>query len=60
MLLSTLSETSNASAWSSALNGNMYADFLENILNQPKRYESLTVLKEEYVYVADNLSICKD
>ncbi|PSN54352.1 hypothetical protein C0J52_16048 [Blattella germanica] len=31
-----------------ALNGNMYADFLENILNQPKRYESLTVLKEEW------------
>ena len=30
-----------------ALNGNMFADFLENILNQPKRYESLTVLKEE-------------
>ncbi|PSN29213.1 hypothetical protein C0J52_28006, partial [Blattella germanica] len=43
-----------------ALNGNMYADFLEIILNQPKRYESLTVLKEAYVYVADNLSICKD
>ncbi|PSN33825.1 hypothetical protein C0J52_24167, partial [Blattella germanica] len=34
-----------------ALNGNMYADFLENILNQPKRYESLTVLKEEYFLV---------
>ncbi|PSN35902.1 hypothetical protein C0J52_26561 [Blattella germanica] len=36
ILLLTLSETPNTSAWSSALNGNMYADFLENILNQPK------------------------
>ncbi|PSN32810.1 hypothetical protein C0J52_22971 [Blattella germanica] len=39
-----------------ALNGNMYADFLENIQNQPKRYESLTVLKEEYQFVWNDFS----
>ena len=38
-----------------ALNANMYADFLENILNQPKCYESVTVLEEERGYVLNRM-----